>query len=54
MMIVTHEMRFARDVANRIVFMDQGSIVEQGPPDTVLTNPGHERTKAFLHRVLDH
>ncbi|HEY1944889.1 MAG TPA: amino acid ABC transporter ATP-binding protein [Roseiarcus sp.] len=54
MMIVTHEMRFARDVASRIVFMDQGTIVEQGIPEAVLTNPQHERTKTFLHRVLDH
>lgn len=54
MMIVTHEMRFARDVADRVVFMDQGSILEEGHPDVILSSPREERTKAFLHRVLDH
>jgi polar amino acid transport system ATP-binding protein len=54
MMIVTHEMRFARDVADRVVFMDQGNILEQGHPDLMLSSPREERTKAFLHRVLDH
>jgi polar amino acid transport system ATP-binding protein len=53
MMIVTHEMRFASDVANRIVFMDQGVIIEEGSPEAVLANPQHERTRAFLHRVID-
>ena len=50
MMVVTHEMGFAREVADRVVFMDGGVIVEQGPPADVLTNPQHERTKAFLSR----
>ena len=54
MMIVTHEMKFARDVANRIVFMDGGTILEQGPPEAVLGAPTHERTRTFLQRVLDH
>ena len=54
MMIVTHEMKFARDVANRIVFMDGGTILEQGPPEAILAAPRHERTRTFLHRVLDH
>ncbi|MFG1914928.1 amino acid ABC transporter ATP-binding protein [Micromonospora sp. NPDC048898] len=53
MMVVTHEMAFARDVADRVVFMDGGVVVEQGPPQEVLGNPRHERTRAFLSRVLD-
>ena len=50
MMVVTHEMGFAREVADRVVFMDGGVIVEQGTPGDVLANPQHERTKAFLAR----
>ncbi|WP_163512333.1 amino acid ABC transporter ATP-binding protein [Fodinicola acaciae] len=53
MMVVTHEMSFARDVADRVVFMDGGVVVEQGPPADVLGNPQHERTKTFLARVLN-
>ncbi|MCG5440640.1 amino acid ABC transporter ATP-binding protein [Micromonospora foliorum] len=53
MMVVTHEMAFARDVADRVVFMDGGVVVEQGPPQEVLGAPKHERTRAFLSRVLD-
>ncbi|MBM0230807.1 amino acid ABC transporter ATP-binding protein [Micromonospora sp. STR1_7] len=53
MMVVTHEMAFARDVADRVVFMDGGVVVEQGPPQEVLGAPRHERTRAFLSRVLD-
>src|SRR2546430_16058531 len=53
MIIVTHEMAFARDVSDRVVFMDEGSIVEQGAPDVLLTNPTHERTRALLRRVFD-
>jgi polar amino acid transport system ATP-binding protein len=53
MMVVTHEMAFARDVADRVVFMDGGYIVEQGPPDQVIGDPQHQRTKSFLHRVLN-
>ena len=52
MLIVTHEMEFAKEVSDRIVFMDQGVIVEQGPPEEILVNPKHERTKAFLSRTL--
>ena len=48
MVIVTHEMSFARDVADRIVFMDGGVIVEEGPAYDLVTNPKQERTKAFL------
>ena len=53
MVIVTHEMNFARDVADTIVFMDRGLIVEQGPAADVIGNPQHERTKAFLSKVAD-
>jgi polar amino acid transport system ATP-binding protein len=53
MMVVTHEMSFARDVADRVVFMDGGYIVEEGSPDHVIGNPQHERTKSFLARVLN-
>ena len=53
MMVVTHEMAFARDVADRVVFMDDGVVVEQGPPDEILGAPRHERTRSFLARVLD-
>ena len=51
MMVVTHEMGFAREVADRVVFMDGGVIVEQGRPAEVLVSPQHERTKAFLSRT---
>lgn len=52
MLVVTHEMAFARDVANKVVFMDQGVIVESGTPQEVFGNPKEERTKAFLARML--
>jgi len=52
MVVVTHEMGFAREVANHLVFMDGGVVVEGGPPREVLSNPQHERTKAFLSKVL--
>ncbi len=52
MIVVTHEMGFAREVANELVFMDGGVVVESGPPREVLANPQHERTKAFLSKVL--
>ena len=51
MIVVTHEMAFARDVADRVVFMDGGVVVEQGDPKTVINNPQHNRTKAFLSRL---
>jgi polar amino acid transport system ATP-binding protein len=54
MLVVTHEMGFARDVASRVVFMDEGVIVEEGPPAEVLGNPREERTKRFLGLVLAH
>lgn len=50
MIIVTHEMDFAKDVADRIIFMDEGIIVEQGSPQEVFENPREERTKQFLTR----
>ncbi|MDH7473134.1 MAG: amino acid ABC transporter ATP-binding protein [Anaerolineae bacterium] len=52
MVVVTHEMHFARDVADRIIFMDEGVWVEMGPPDELLTNPKEERTKRFLAHIL--
>jgi polar amino acid transport system ATP-binding protein len=51
MVIVTHEMRFAREVADRIIVMDAGRIIEDAPPDQLFTNPRHERTKAFLSTI---
>ena len=53
MLIVTHEMEFAKEVSDRVVFMDKGVIVEEGPPEQVLVNPIHERTKEFLRRTLN-
>ncbi|WP_283810506.1 amino acid ABC transporter ATP-binding protein [Arthrobacter sp. C9C5] len=52
MIVVTHEMGFAREVADTLVFMDEGVVVEAGPPRQLLSNPQHERTKAFLSKVL--
>ena len=50
--IVTHELAFARDIASKIVFMDGGQIVEEGPPDRLLTSPKLDRTRAFIARIL--
>jgi polar amino acid transport system ATP-binding protein len=52
MLVVTHEMGFAREVADTVVFMDAGVVVESGEPSSVLSNPRHERTRAFLSKVL--
>ncbi len=52
MVVVTHEMGFAREVANQLVFMDEGIIMESGNPREMMANPKHERTKAFLSKVL--
>lgn len=52
MVVVTHEMGFAREAADRIIVMDNGSIIEQGPPSQIFTHPVHERTKRFLSQVL--
>jgi ABC-type polar amino acid transport system ATPase subunit len=54
MICVTHEMHFARDVADRVVFMDGGVVVEEGPPSQVIDSPREERTKKFLGLVLEH
>ncbi|SFM97983.1 MULTISPECIES: amino acid ABC transporter ATP-binding protein [Marinobacter] len=54
MMVVTHEMGFAREVADRVIYIHEGQIVEQGKPDDVFDNPQNERTQAFLSRVLAH
>lgn len=54
MLIVTHEMRFARDVSDRVVFFDSGQVAEEGPPDKIFTDPDNPRTASFLHAVLDH
>lgn len=52
MIIVTHEIEFARSVADRIIFMDEGVVLEDGTPDEVINNPAHDRTKAFLSKML--
>jgi putative glutamine transport system ATP-binding protein len=54
MVVVTHEMGFAREVADRIVFMDQGRILEEAPPEEFFANPKEERAKVFLRRILNH
>jgi general L-amino acid transport system ATP-binding protein len=54
MIVVTHEMGFARSVADLVIFMDKGEIVEQGPPATFFANPRNERTKTFLGQILTH
>jgi ABC-type polar amino acid transport system ATPase subunit len=52
MLVVSHEMGFARQVADRVVFMDGGRIVEESAPDAFFRSPRHERTKAFLSQIL--
>ena len=52
MVVVTHEIGFAREVADTVVFLDEGRLIEQGPPAAVLDNPRHERTRTFLSKVL--
>jgi polar amino acid transport system ATP-binding protein len=52
LVLATHEMAFARDVATKVCFLDGGAIVEQGPPEQIFTAPSHERTRQFLRRVL--
>jgi ABC-type polar amino acid transport system ATPase subunit len=52
MVVVTHEMGFAREVADRVLFMDEGCIVEEGTPDRIFNHPQHERTRSFLSKVL--
>jgi general L-amino acid transport system ATP-binding protein len=52
MLVVTHEMGFARQVADRIVLFDKGEIVEMGKPEEIFDNPKHDRTKAFLSQII--
>ena len=53
MLIATHEMGFARDIADRICFLDEGVILEQGPPEQILTEPTEPRTQQFLQRIIE-
>ena len=53
MLVVTHEMHFAREAADRVIFMEEGQIVEDGPPSQVLDNPRDPRTRQFMRRFLD-
>lgn len=53
MVIVTHEIQFARQVSDQVLFIDQGVVLEQGPPAAVIEAPDHERTRQFLDRVLN-
>ena len=53
MLIATHEMGFARDIADRVCFLDEGVILEQGPPKQVFTTPANPRTQQFLRRIVD-
>lgn len=52
MLIVTHEMSFAKEAANRVLFLDNGMIVEEGPPEAIFERPRHDRTRAFLNRII--
>jgi polar amino acid transport system ATP-binding protein len=52
MIVVSHEMGFAREVANRVVMMDEGVVIEEGDPENFFTNPTHDRTKLFLSKIL--
>lgn len=54
MLVVTHEMGFAREVANRVIFMDEGQIVEQNEPEEFFNNPQNPRTQLFLSQILGH
>ena len=53
MVIATHEMGFARDIANRVCFLDAGRILEQGPPDRIFSDPQEPRTRQFLNRIIE-
>lgn len=53
MIIVTHEMGFAKEVADRVIFMDNGSIIEEGPPEEIFVNPKNERTRKFLKQIIE-
>ena len=54
MIVVSHEMGFARNAADRVVFMDEGAIVEEGPPAAIFESPTHERTRAFISQIQRH
>jgi ABC-type polar amino acid transport system ATPase subunit len=53
MIVVTHEMHFAREAADTVIFMEEGSVLESGPPEQVLSKPRDDRTRHFLRRFLD-
>jgi polar amino acid transport system ATP-binding protein len=53
MLVVTHEMSFAREVADKVCFLDGGSIVEEGPPEKLFSHPEHPRTRQFLERIIE-
>jgi polar amino acid transport system ATP-binding protein len=53
MLIATHEMGFARDIADRVLFLDEGTIVEEGPPERMFTEPSNPRTQQFLQRIIE-
>ena len=53
MVIATHEMGFARDIANRVCFLDAGRILEQGPPSRIFSEPREPRTRQFLNRIIE-
>jgi polar amino acid transport system ATP-binding protein len=53
MLIATHEMGFARDIADRVCFLDAGTIIEQGPPEQILSDPQEPRTRQFLQRIIE-
>ena len=52
MVVVTHEMGFAREAGDRVIFMDEGEIIEEGTPEEVFDNPQHDRTKLFLSQII--
>jgi len=52
MVVVTHEMKFAQEIGDRVIFMDEGMIVEEGPPQQIFTEPANPRTRSFLTRVM--
>jgi ABC-type polar amino acid transport system ATPase subunit len=54
MLVVTHEMGFARAAAQRVIFMDEGKVIEDTSPEALFTAPKHERTKLFLSKILEH
>ena len=53
MLIATHEMSFARDIADRVCFLEAGRILEEGPPERIFTAPEHPRTRQFLRRIIE-